>query len=255
MCLILFSNKQSSGYRLVLAANRDEYYNRATARLDFWKDKPDILAGRDLVSGGTWLGITKTGRFAAVTSFRTASPLKTTARSRGLVVSDYLESMQTPAEYIKQLMGKADEYNGFSLICGDHNDLSYYSNHEHVSRVLDPGIYGLSNSLLDTEWPKVKNGKLSFNKLLSVSPLPPPDDFFSLLADQTQPPDSELPGIGSDKEWDRTLSSIFIKNPQYKYGTRSSALLFYQENGRVVFLERSFASGKMEDRKFEFWTK
>jgi uncharacterized protein with NRDE domain len=159
MCLILFAYQIHPRYRLVLGANRDEFYARPTAPLDFWQDHPQVLAGRDLEQHGTWMGVTRNGRWAAVTNYRDLRIMKTDAHSRGHLVADFLLSHVPPHAYMRQIATKADQYNGFNLIVGDSAELVYFSNRERKIRLLGPGLYGLSNHLLDTAWPKVARGK------------------------------------------------------------------------------------------------
>ena len=159
MCLILFGLKSHPKYGLVIAANRDEYYERPTAPAAFWEDVPDLLAGRDLRAGGTWLGITIKGRIAAITNYRDPGFIISNAPSRGKLVSDFLLGKEVPLEYLGKLEQKANQYNGFSLIVGQKDDLCWFSNREDQPHHIEPGIHGLSNRFLDTPWPKVTQGR------------------------------------------------------------------------------------------------
>jgi uncharacterized protein with NRDE domain len=241
MCLILFAWKMHAAFPLVLAANRDEFYERPSAPADFWEDAPEILAGRDLQAGGTWLGITRRGRTAAVTNYRDPATLKRDAPSRGDLVSEYLRGGETPEIYLQRLSMKAAKYNGFSLLVGDAAGLFYFSNRGDQLR-LAPGIYGLSNRLLDTPWPKVEKGKEVLRTILDESGNPPPEKLLDILADRTQPPDELLPKTGVGLEWERVLSPRFIESPVY--GTRSSTVLMIGRGGKVTFVERVFNGGK-----------
>lgn len=236
MCLILFAWKMHESFPLVLAANRDEFYERPSAPAAFWEDAPDLLAGRDLRDGGTWLGITRTGRFAALTNYRDPASLKIGAPSRGKLVSDYLRGRQTPLAYLNRIKHDADHFNGFSLLVGDPAGLYFFSNRGTRQR-LKPGIYGLSNHLLDTRWPKVERGKTALQALLKQNSLSP-EPLLALLTDRTQPPDDSLPNTGIGLEWERVLSPLFIKSTVY--GTRSSTVLLIDRSGRVTFTERVF---------------
>jgi len=158
MCLIVFAYNVHPSYRLVLAANRDEFYERPSSSADFWKDYPQVLAGRDLKEGGTWLGITKSGKYAAVTNYRDPSSLKSDSLSRGRLVSSYLTGNQNPDKYLKNISSQVDKYDGFNLLLGDDNNLFVFSSRSDMQK-LKPGIYGLSNHLLDTNWPKVARSK------------------------------------------------------------------------------------------------
>ncbi|MDW7650032.1 MAG: NRDE family protein, partial [Bacillota bacterium] len=202
MCLILFAYHHQPGYRLVLAANRDEFYNRPTARAAFWDDRPDILAGRDLTAGGTWLGVTRTGRFAALTNYRDPARVKTNPQSRGQVVSEYLRGSMSPADYVSSLSAAGHHYNGFNLIAGDLSSLWYYSNITNRTHCLDSGLYGISNRFLDTPWPKVKNGKTEMARCLRAGHADA-KTLFAVLSDETPACDKELPRTGVGQEWER----------------------------------------------------
>ena len=251
MCLILLSYKMHPFYPLILTANRDEFYDRPTMPAGFWEDRPDVLAGKDLKEGGTWLGITRKGRMAALTNYRDPFSLKVSAPSRGWLIKDFLCGQEAPDLYLERLAGQADRYNGFSLILGDPSRLYYFSNRNGLA-LLSPGLYGLSNRLLDTAWPKVQRGKENLASLLSQRERPAPEDLFTLLTDQSKPDDHELPDTGIGWEWERILSSIFISSPVY--GTRSSSLLMIDQRRRVTFMERVFNGGNPPwmTAKFEF---
>ena len=252
MCLILFSYRSHPRCPLILAANRDEFYERPTAPASFWKEAPDILAGRDLKDGGTWLGITKSGRMAAITNYRDPRTLKEGAPSRGGLVSGFLRGDEPPGEYIRRIRRGSARYNGFNLILGDRSGLFYFSNATDVFREISPGTHGISNHLLDTPWPKVKRGTHLLDGVISHCQDPPPDEIFHILADTSQPDDQDLPDTGVGLAWERVLSSIFIQSEGY--GTRSSSIIFVDREGNVRFIERSFSSGPGEyaTAQFEF---
>lgn len=240
MCLVLLVHGVHPEYRLIVAANRDEFYDRPTSPAAYWTDAPDLLAGRDLRAGGTWLGITRDGRFAAVTNFRQGQRESPAARSRGHLVSGYLMGELGLSDYMSQVERDAQLYNGFNLVAADTRDVSYCSNRGGEVRVLPPGIYGLSNHLLDTPWPKVTAGKAAVGALAGGSAAPDPiAELFALLSDQTRPADDRLPDTGISREWERLLSSAFIASPEY--GTRSSTVVLVGRDGQVTFAERSFA--------------
>jgi uncharacterized protein with NRDE domain len=242
MCLITFAYNVHPSYRLVLAANRDEFYERPSSAVDFWKDHPHVLAGRDLKSKGTWLGITKKGKFAAVTNYRNPSALKSDAPSRGKLVSGYLTGNQNPDDYLKKIAPRTDKYNGFNLLLGDDNDLFIFSNCGEKQK-LKAGIYGLSNHLLNSPWPKVTRSKKMLKAALDNKGDALEDALFAMLADRRVPPDSRLPSTGIGLEWERLLSTVFIESPVY--GTRSSTILLIGKNRRVRFVEKVF-DGKKE---------
>ncbi len=251
MCLILFSYKQHPVYPLVFAANRDEFYDRPSAPASFWEDRPDLLGGRDLKEGGTWFGITRKGRMAALTNYRDPVSAKLQAPSRGWLVRDFLCGSEDADIFLKKLVKQADRYNGFSVILGDPFCLYYYSNRNGAIE-LKPGLYGLSNALLNTPWPKVERGKLRLGSLLSQTGDPLQEDLFSILKDQTRPEDGQLPDTGIGLEWERILSAMFITSPVY--GTRSSSLLLVDRKRHVTFIERTYNGGSEPGitAKFEF---
>ena len=247
MCLLVFAYRIHPKYRLILAANRDEYYSRPTEFLHFWKENPEILAGKDLKHGGTWLGVTRKGRFAAVTNFRDPKAVREGRPSRGLLVKRFLESEKSPEEYIREVKKIALEYNPFNLIVGDRNEIWYYSNRADAKR-LSPGIYGLSNHLLDTPWPKVRKAKEGLKRIISEEEIDI-EEIFRLLQDKTYPPDSELPDTGVGYERERMLSPIFIESPDY--GTRSSSIILLEEN-IIHFFEQNYMPDSSKKIRLEY---
>lgn len=240
MCIVFLAHKAHPVYNLILAANRDEYYARPTERAAFWKDAPYLLAGRDLELGGTWLGITRRGRIAAVTNYRDPAAKKENAPSRGLMVSDFLRGAESPEKYLRRLSIEAERYNGFNLIAGDRRGLYYFSNRGEGFQELEPGLYGLSNHLLDTPWPKVERGKRALKELLHDERLST-EAIFRLLDDRTVALDECLPETGVGLEIERMLSPLFITSPVY--GTRSSTVLLIDGEEHVTFIERTFDEG------------
>lgn len=238
MCLILLAYKIHPDYTLALAANRDEFYARPTSRADFWEDAPRILAGKDLKEGGTWLGVDRSGRFAAVSNYRDPGSDKADALSRGHLVSDFLRGQQTPADYLDKLPLKGEEYRGFNLLVGDRQELGYYSNRSKAARMLAPGLYGVSNHLLDTPWPKIQRGKKRLSELLARNRAVDPEAILEILGDRTIADDEQLPDTGVGLAMERILSPIFITSPHY--GTRSSTVLLIDRDEQVSFIERSF---------------
>ena len=251
MCLILVALDTHPDYALVLAANRDEFYDRPTSPAAFWDDAPAVLAGRDLRAGGTWLGIDRRGRVAAVTNYRQGTRETEAPRSRGHLVSDYLTAAIDGAAHVARVERDAELYNGFNLFCGDAGALHYFSNREGRARRLTRGVYGLSNHLLDSPWPKVTAGKTGLTGLLSATGEALVASLFTLLSDQRQAADEVLPRTGVSAEWERLLSSAFIASAEY--GTRSSTVVLFGRAGGTVFVERSFGSGGVAagERRFE----
>ena len=238
MCLILFSYQQHPEYPLVLAANRDEFYNRPTRRAQFWDEHPDLLAGQDLDQGGTWLGVTRQGRIAAITNIRNPAAVKLSGSSRGELTREFLTGEEPPADYLKKITGVKKQYNGFNLIAGTIDNLYYLSSRSTAPNQLDPGLYGLSNAELDTPWPKVETGKAALAEILS-SPSPSVEAIMRLLTDSRQAPDHDLPDTGVGISMERTLSSRFITAKDY--GTRACTLILVNNQGDTLFYERNYS--------------
>jgi uncharacterized protein with NRDE domain len=239
MCLILLAWQAHPDYPLAVAANRDEFFRRPSAPAAFWAESPQVLAGRDIEAGGTWLGVSRQGRFAALTNYREGGRQLTDAPSRGALTADFLSGNEDAASYLDRLAARGADYNGFNLFVGDGQRLGYYANRGEAPRWLKPGIYGLSNHLLDTPWPKLATAKAAFARALDD--LPAQTAFFDLLADQEIVPDVHLPETGVPLAWERILSAIFVSSPDY--GTRASTLLTMHKDGLVTLTERSFGAG------------
>lgn len=251
MCLITFSWDQHPKYKLVLLANRDEFYSRATAAASFWDDYPKLLGGRDLEAGGTWMGMHHSGRFSALTNYRDPQNIKEQAPSRGFLTSDYLIKNQSPYAYLKALHSKANDYNGFNLLVGNLQEIWYYSNYEHEVRNLEAGLYALSNHLLDTPWYKAEVARQLLAEALEQDHISV--SYFLDALHNTQKPADELvqrTGLAIEKE--RMLSSMFIESPNY--GTHSSSVLLMTHEGELEFTERRYlnADGKPSEQTFRF---
>ena len=260
MCLILFAWKSHPDYPLVVAANRDEFYERDTEGMGWWPEHPHVLAGRDradvLGSPGTWLGFTKTGRFAALTNVRAPSEKNPDARTRGELSLMYLNNGDRPREFIESNSKRFQQYNGFNLLMADLSDpenaeMHWVSNRMMMGQnirprkvfpeqALAPGVYGLSNAMLDTPWPKVNHRVAAFAQTLAMDhgQLKNADQYLKLLADTHVASDHELPNTGVNRDWEKALSSAFIKTPSY--GTRSSTLLRIRKDGHFEMVERRF---------------
>jgi uncharacterized protein with NRDE domain len=252
MCLILIALDSHPDLALIVAANRDEFYDRPSAVAEFWGDAPWVLGGRDRKAGGTWLGVDRRGRFAAVTNYRQGQREAAAPRSRGHLVSDFLTSGIDPRAHIDRVQRDAALYNGFNLVAGHARELLYFSNREGRPLTLGPGVYGLSNHLLDTAWPKVTSSKNALSALLTADPGELIPNLFALLSDRRQAVDHLLPRTGVSDDRERLLSSAFIASNDY--GTRSSTVVLVGRDGRVVFVERNFGSGGMpaEQVRYEF---
>ena len=240
MCIIFFAYDRHADHPLIVLANRDEFYDRPSLAAGFWPDFPSIYAGRDLIGGGTWLGVTKSGRFAAVTNYRDPSA-PVGKRSRGELVAGYLRSEAASERYLAEIAKRSNEYSGFNLLVGEiskgRRELFYYSNRGGDPAELSSGIYGLSNHLLDTPWPKVALGKQRFEQLVS-SGVVDRGRSFEILADETLAADADLPSTGIPYEAEKAISAIFIKTPGY--GTRCSTLLTFDREMNWEMEERVF---------------
>ena len=229
MCLIVFAWQVVPGVPLIAAANRDEFYARPSAPATAWPGRPHVYAGRDLHGGGSWMGIAQDGaagaRFAAVTNIRGPNERRSDAPTRGSLVADYLLGSMTPQEYVARIAPAGADYNGYNLLLGQRDTLLWFSNRGHDDarngQPLAPGIYGLSNGLLDAPWPKVLKTKAQFASLLCQGA--PDDAYFDMLADTSRAPDCRLPDTGVPLEQERLLSAVCIESPGY--GTRSSTVV------------------------------
>lgn len=254
MCLIIFSHQLDRRYPLVLAANRDEFFNRATDQANFWvgsESTQTILAGKDLTAGGTWLGVTKTGRFAAVTNIRDPSQLEQKPRSRGELTLNFLAGHQSPHEYCDSLSERFDEFAGYNLLVGDKQTMYYVNNLEQKLWQLDAGLYGLSNGLLNSSWPKVNQGRSELQHLLEAEQPLTTDSLIAMMNNRTRASDEELPDTGLPVELESKLSAAFIQNPQRRYGTRCSTAIIIESTGNTRFTEQNYDDfGNATERHF-----
>lgn len=252
MCLILLALGVDPGFPLVFAANRDEFFARPTALAGYWPKAPQVLGGRDLDKGGTWMGVTRGGRWAAVTNFRDGTRPGPGSRSRGELVARFLSGSQPAQAYARETSEAGGEYHGFNLLVADAEGAHYVSNRGGRPLALDPGIYGLSNHLLDTPWPKVERGKRMLEGVLGAGEEELSENLLGVLADRGLAEDRALPQTGVSRDWERALSSVFISAPGY--GTRASTVLLIGRDGGAHFRERSFGpDGELiDDRRFRF---
>ena len=267
MCLIALAYDAHPEYALVVAANRDESFKRPTDRADFWEAAPDLLAGRDLTAGGTWLGITKQGRFGAVTNYRDPAQFGRQARSRGELLREYLQARAAPGDFFEARRAEGPEYNGFNILAADlpggvPGALVYHTNSDERApngRVdaLKRGVYALSNHLLDTPWPKVEIVRAGIGEILSGAAGGHPDALFdalmAMMGDDRRAPDADLPDTGIGLEFERALSSVLIPGDE-RYGTCSTTVLTVDRKGGVRFQERAFQPGGVpgELREYRF---
>lgn len=257
MCLIFLSLQQHPKYKLILAANRDEFYARKTDTASFWPGHKNILGGRDLEAMredktcGTWMAMTTTGKIAMVTNYRDFKNLKSIAPSRGHLVSDFLIGDTAPTPYLQQVEKIKNDYNGFNLILGDVDNLFYLSNYKDGIEKLKPGSYGLSNALLQTPWPKVEQLKEKMIATISQSSFTA-GELLNIMVNEEPAKDSDLPGTGIGLERERALSSMFIKTNGY--GTRCSTVILVTDSNEILFQERTYNLNDFtfEDKKFQF---
>jgi len=239
LCLLVLAWQVHPRYRLILAANRDEFHARAAAPLAKWQGE-EMLAGRDLAAGGTWLGVGRQRWFGVVTNFRELPASASTGPSRGRLIPDYLASGKSPQTFLAGLAPAAADYAGFNILFGDARELWYASNRAaHFARRLEPGIYGLSNRLLDTPWPKLTRVRRRFEAWLGAAALPPPRELLAMLADRTQSVAGDDPYPADlAPEWRRALSAPFVLHPVY--GTRCSTVVLLAPGGALHMIERRF---------------
>jgi uncharacterized protein with NRDE domain len=242
VCLILFGWRAHPRYELVVAANRDEFHQRPTADAAFWQEEPTLLAGRDLQAGGTWMGVTRSGRFAAITNYREPlAPETPLERSRGGLVRDYLAGEAVPEDAASRLSGAGSHYRGFNLLMGQlagrSAQLVYVSNRSEGCKAVAAGVHGLSNHLLDTDWPKVRDGRARLAAVLSEDVIDS-ETLFDLMTDRGEAGGS-LPGAMESHLAPEALARhYFIVSPVY--GTRSTTVLLAGTDGRLRFEERRF---------------
>lgn len=247
MCLIVFAFQSHPDYPLIVAANRDEFFQRPTQAAHFWDDGSGILAGKDLQAGGTWLGITRQGHFSALTNYRDGNSSQSAPNSRGELPVKYLSNPEAVEQTITQLQAQREDYNGFNLLLGNSARLAYLSNRqERPGHWLQPGIYGLSNALLNTDWPKVRAARQELSDIMRrdwKALTARQEELFQLLADERRAEDTELPQTGVSLETERMLSPRFICSPDY--GTRASTLVLFHSSGRIHFLERQYQNKRL----------
>ncbi|MBB4636386.1 NRDE family protein [Longimicrobium terrae] len=251
MCLIVLAHEAHPRYRLIVAANRDEFYARPTAPAGWWDDAPGLLAGRDLRGGGTWMGITRGGRFAAITNVRDMTAVPPGTPSRGELVSGFLRGSASAEAYAREVAVRGRDHAGFNLLVADGESMWYVTNRAADAVQLAPGVYGLSNATLDTPWPKVVRARDAMRSALEAA-----DDrewnagLWSMLTDRVAAADHDLPDTGVGAVRERVLSSPFIASDEY--GTRASTLLTISREGEVHFVERTVAGGPPSEVSFRF---
>lgn len=249
MCLIALSFRQHPDYPLILAANRDEFHARPTKEAHWWPDKPDIVGGRDLQAGGTWLALHRDGRFATVTNFRDAEPPRAGHRSRGHLVTGFLESKLSPADYLDTV--DEQNYAGFNLIVGTRDDIAYLSNREEGKRHLESGTFGLSNALLDGPWHKVESRKEKLSSMVASGHVDE-TGLMRLMNDRGKARVAEVETGRLDFDTAHAITAPFIVMPDY--GTRCTSIVLVDNEGNWRFTERRFdpTGQKTGESKFSF---
>ena len=241
MCLIVWAYDCHPRYRLILAANRDEFYARASLAAGYWPDRPLVLGGRDLAAGGTWLAVSRSGRLAAVTNYRDPAAHNPKARSRGELVAEFVDGRESLGAYLESVHSRCGQYNGFNLLAADPQQMAYLGSRNGPVREVAPGVHGLSNHLLDTPWSKVAGGRVGLERLLTEDGVTP-ENLLNLLCDRRQPADVDLPDTGIGLEWERILAPRFIVSPTY--GTRSATVVLWERASRIGFWEWTFVPGQ-----------
>lgn len=244
MCLIVFSYRQYKNFPLIFAGNRDEFYNRPARPAQFWNRYPNLLAGKDLKANGTWLGVTNKGEFGALTNYRDLNNIKEDAPTRGKVVTDLLTGEIGTEDYFSKMQKESHKYNGFNLLGGNLDQILYLSSETSETQSLSSGLYGISNALLDSPWPKVESAKKQFAGLISNNNVDE-EGIFDLLTDDTLYPRELLPDTGLSDEMEVAVSSIFIKTENY--GTRCSTLFYITGDGELTFIERTYPNGSISE--------
>ncbi|MBX5459511.1 MAG: NRDE family protein [Steroidobacteraceae bacterium] len=251
MCLLILAWRSHPRFSLIVAANRDEYHERPTAPLSKWPAPYDLLAGRDLRAGGTWMGLDRKHRFGVVTNFREMQRPRRSAPSRGLLVPAWLSQEDPPEVFLSRLETDAPGYSGMNLLISDTDQLWYASNRlDRFARQLPPGVYGLSNEYLDSPWPKLRRTREAFEAWLARPSADPVEELFNLLADRT-PATGGPPMPGVSPEWERILSAPFVVHPTY--GTRSSTVLLLEPTGQAIMAERRFDANGERTGETEFF--
>lgn len=247
MCLVVIAYRACPDYPLIVAANRDEFHARPTEDAHWWADRPDVLGGRDLQAGGTWLAVQRNGRFATVTNYRDAELPSGKFLSRGHLITDFLDSELTAIEYLQTIQG--DRYSGFNLLVADGETLGYLSNRGAACKSLSPGIYAVANESLDTPWPKVVRSKSALQRLVDANTVNE-TELFRILNDRNKARSNEVNAHGLPFEKAHALTAPFIVLPDY--GTRCSTVLMRDHSGRHRFVEKRFTADGMSSGSSEF---
>jgi uncharacterized protein with NRDE domain len=240
MCILFIAVNQHPLYPLIIAANRDEFHARPTQAAHFWESDNNILAGKDLTAGGTWMGINTKGFIAALTNIRAPGKERENAITRGELVTNFINKNNKQNDYLQTLRSTHDHYNGYNLLFGNIDQLQVYNSFEDTAYELEDGVYGLSNASLNSPWPKLDMGRSALANYCSHADILSHEHLFELLGNNLPAKDEELPDTGIPLELEKKLSSIFIISPEY--GTRSSTVLLVDKNKKVYWEERTFSN-------------
>lgn len=240
MCLIVFAYKSHPEYPFILAGNRDESHDRPSIHLHKWDTSPPIIAGKDKEAGGTWLGVSETGKIAAITNYRDIDKIRDNTPSRGEIITNFLLSDEQPEHTLKSIENRAHLYNGFNLIAGDIEQLYYLSNHGHSVEPIPPGVHVISNASLNTPWPKAAWALNRLNTILKSDKLDK-EQIFEILLNSDRYSQDILPNTGLSKEMEVAVSSVFILTDHY--GTRSSSIISIDRHLQLNFSEKSYQPG------------
>jgi uncharacterized protein with NRDE domain len=240
MCILFIAVNQHPLYPLIIAANRDEFHARPTQAAHFWESDNNILAGKDLTAGGTWMGINTKGSIAALTNIRAPGKERENAITRGELVTNFINKNNKQNDYLQTLRSTHDHYNGYNLLFGNIDQLQVYNSFEDTAYELEDGVYGLSNASLNSPWPKLDMGRSALANYCSHADILSHEHLFELLGNNLPAKDEELPDTGIPLELEKKLSSIFIISPEY--GTRSSTVLLVDKNKKVYWEERTFSN-------------
>lgn len=249
MCLISIAYQCHPKYKLILLANRDEFYQRPTKEAHWWDEDNTVFGGKDLQAGGSWLAVSKNGKIGAITNFRNPSRIIKNKISRGQILGNYMLSDTSEKKYIDEISSLAESYEGYNLLFGNQDYLYHYSNINQKVTTISPGVHALSNHLLNTPWPKVEKAKKVMTELIEMGNTLNVETAFTLFSDKQIAPDDQLPDTGIGLSYERYLSSIFIDIPQY--GTRATTLLLIDNENQVYFEEREYVLKTVSKASFQ----
>ena len=241
LCVAFVAWQAHPQWPLVVVGNRDEAFERPSDPAHWWADEEGVFGGRDMRHGGTWLGVTREGRWSLVTNFRDVAAFESQGRSRGELVRHFLTSEQPPAKWVEGLALRAHTYNTYNVLVGDAGGVVYHGDRAPGPQALPSGVHGLSNALLNTPWPKVEDGRRRLSQHIAQSGAEDMQALATLLGDRASFPDDVLPDTGMGIEWERRLSPLFITDPEGHYGTRATTVVAIDVTGGLRFLERRWA--------------